>query len=58
MKEEYKNNLVTESYPYDGTKSCECYTSMWDYWWSEARNECDVDCDRDSGRNCMRKLVD
>ena len=58
MKQDYRNWLVIENYPYDGTKECECYETWWDWWVSEVTYECDVDCHRRSGENCLKKLVD
>lgn len=58
MKADFVNQLIIEDYPYDGTRPCVCYETWWDYWFSITTHECDVDCHRSSGRNCMKKLRD
>jgi hypothetical protein len=60
MADDYDDKLVIENYAYDGTRSCECYESYYDWWWTwEKHYTCDVDCYHwTSGYNCMKKLVD
>lgn len=60
MANDYADKLVIENYAYSGTRSCVCYESYYDWWWTwEKHYMCDVDCHYwSSGSSCMKKLVD